>query len=163
MAESKNIFLKRQVAADNIDSLNKTGVAEIKLRNGDMVAIGQKEKGIYKLSAPTGTTKRFGVVYNADVVTEGDGKYRGLSDDPRDLVFEAGTVVNFYIPKIEDEVAVTEVSGTETGATHLVADGVGYKYATAAGTSIAYEIEGVGFVSVGNERIPTVKAVCVNV
>lgn len=106
MAETKNVYILRDVSADKV----RTGKAEMELRNGDIVAIGTKADGVYTLTAPTADTKRFGIVYNADVVTEA-GKYRGLSDDPRDVVFKAGTVVNFYIPKQEDEVAITVAEG----------------------------------------------------
>ena len=161
MAETKNIFLKRQVAADNIDSYVKTGKAAIALRNGDIVDIGAKQNGVYTLTAPTAGTTMFGIVYNADVVTEGN--YRGLSDDPRDVEFKPGTIVNFFIPKKGDEIAITVASGTESGATHLVpeVDKTGYAYATEAGAKLAFKIEDTGFVSVGNERVKTVKAFCV--
>jgi anaerobic selenocysteine-containing dehydrogenase len=164
MAETKNIYIPRTIAAENTDSLIKTGVAEIELRNGDIVEVGAKTNGVYALTAVTdaqaaGVT--YGIVYNADVATEGN--YRGLSDDPRDVVFAAGTIVNFYYPQKGDEVAVTVVAGTATGAKYLVpTDGkVGYTYASTVSTeSLVYAITGTKFVSVGNVRIPTVEAVC---
>ena len=84
MAETKNVYILRDVSASKV----RTGKADIELRNGDIVAIGAKVDGVYTLTAPVAAsesavpaTKRFGIVYNADVVTEA-GKYRGLSDDP---------------------------------------------------------------------------------
>ena len=160
MAETKNIYIPRTVSAENTDALVKTGVAEIELRNGDIVAIGAKTNGVYALTAVASGTTRFGIVYNADVVSTSG--YRGLSDDPRDVVFAAGTPVNFYIPKVGDEIAVTVVAGTASGAKHLVSttDGTGYTYATTAGTKLNYEITDSKFVSVGNTRITTVEAIC---
>jgi len=161
MAETKNIYIPRTVAAENTDSLVKTGKALIELRNGDIVAIGAKVDGVYALTAATAGTVRYGIVYNADVVTE--GKYRGLSDDPRDVVFVAGTVVNFYIPTKNDEIAVTVVSGTAAGALFLVPTltGTGYTYASAVTTEkLIYTITPAKFISVGNERIATIEAVC---
>lgn len=162
MADSKNVFIPRSIAATNIDSLVKTGVSEIPLRNGDIVAIGQKDKGVYKLSAPTSDTTRFGIVYNADVVNE-NGR-RGLGDDPRDIKFSAGTIVNFFIPNREDEISVTEVSGTAEGAKYIapMTDEVGYTYSnTIPDTGLVFEITDNKFISIGNERVPTVEAVCV--
>ena len=120
MAETKNVYILRDVSADKV----RTGKAEIELRNGDIVAIGAKADGVYTLTAPTADTKRFSIVYNADVVTEA-GKYRGLSDDPRDVVFKAGTVVNFYIPKQEDEVAITVAEGFDTKISKVLVPTVG--------------------------------------
>ena len=165
MAETKNIYLTRTIAADSDDAKIKTGVAAIELRNGAIVEIGAKTNGVYALTAVTDSTSataKYGIVYNADVATQGN--YRGLSDDPRDVVFAAGTNVNFYIPDVYDEVAVTVVAGTKTGAKYLVptTSGVGYTYASTLTTEkLVYEITGAKFVSVGNERIATVEAVCV--
>ena len=160
MAETKNVYILRDVSADKV----RTGKAEIELRNGDIVAIGAKADGVYTLTAPTADTKRFGIVYNADVVTEA-GKYRGLSDDPRDVVFKAGTVVNFYIPKQEDEVAITVAEGFDAKTSKVLvptAGKTGYTAkATAATTDyLVYEITHESFVSIGNERVKTIEAVC---
>lgn len=165
MAETKNIYISRTIAANSDDSKVKTGVAAIELRNGAIVEIGAKTNGVYALTAvtdATSATARYGIVYNADVVTSGN--YRGLSDDPRDVVFPAGTIVNFYIPEAEDEIAVTVVAGTASGAVYLVptTSGTGYTYASTVTTEkLVYQITEPKFVSVGNERIATVEAVCI--
>lgn len=160
MAETKNVYILRDVSASKV----KTGKAEIELRNCDIVKIGAKVDGVYTLTAPDADTKRFGIVYNADVVTEA-GKYRGMSDDPRDVVFKAGTVVNFYIPEEEDEVAITVATGYKKGTSTVLvptADATGYTAkATAEATdALVYTITGESFVSIGNERIKTIEAVC---
>lgn len=160
MAETKNVYILRDVSADKV----RTGKADIELHNGDIVAIGTKEKGVYTLSAPVAATKRFGIVYNADVVTE-SGKYRGMSDDPRDVVFAPGTIVNFYIPKKEDEIAITVASGYTKGTSKVLvptAGKTGYtaKASVADTDNLAYEITHESFVSIGNERVKTIEAVC---
>lgn len=160
MAETKNVYILRDVSADKV----RTGKAAVELRNGDIVAIGDKADGVYTLTAPVPATKRFGIVYNADVVTEGN--YRGLSDDPRDVVFKAGTIVNFYIPKKEDEVAITVATGYTKGTSKVlvpVASNTGYEAkAEAAETDgLVYEITHESFISIGNERVKTIEAVCV--
>ena len=43
MAEAKNVYILRDVSADKV----RTGKAEIELRNGDIVAIGEKADGFY--------------------------------------------------------------------------------------------------------------------
>lgn len=144
------------------DTKIKSGVATIDLHNGDFVAIGAKEKdNTYKLTAPAGTPGEIiGVVYNADVVTE--GAHRGLVDDPRLLVHKKGTVVDVYFPEKGQEIAITEVkTGTPTVGQFLIPNGTGYEATASAGTGIAYKVTGEKFISIGNERVKTYEAVCV--
>ena len=144
------------------DTKIKSGVAAIELHNGDFVAIGAKKKdNTYTLTAPAGTPgEMIGVVYNADVVTE--GVHRGLVDDPRLLVHKAGTVVDVYFPEKGQEIAITEVkAGTPTVGEFLVPKETGYEAKNAAGTGIAYKVTGEKFISIGNERVKTYEAVCV--
>lgn len=160
MAETKNVYILRDVSANKV----RTGKADIELRNGDIVAIGEKVDGVYTLTTPAADTKRFGIVYNADVVTVA-GKYRGLSDDPRDVVFEKGTVINFYIPDEEDEVAITVADSYVKGTSKVLVPTpgtTGYTAKTASEDTdkLVYGITGESFVSIGNERIKTIEAVC---
>ena len=144
------------------DTKIKSGVAAIELHNGDFVAIGAKNKdNTYALTAPTGGAGEIvGVVYNADVVTE--GAHRGLVDDPRLLVHKAGTVVDVYFPEKGQEIAITEVkTGTPTVGQFLIPNGTGYEATASAGTGIAYKVTGEKFISIGNERVKTYEAVCV--
>ena len=144
------------------DTKIKSGVATIDLHNGDFVAIGAKNKdNTYALTAPTGGAGEIvGVVYNADVVTE--GAHRGLVDDPRLLVHKKGTVVDVYFPEKGQEIAITEVkTGTPTVGQFLIPNGTGYEATASAGTGIAYKVTGEKFISIGNERVKTYEAVCV--
>lgn len=161
MAETKNnVYLLRDVSASKV----RTGKADVELRNGDIVAIGEKIDGVYTLTAPVAETKRFGIIYNADVVTEA-GKYRGLSDDPRDVMFKNGTIVNFYIPDEEDEVAITVAEGYTKGTSKVLVPTPGSTGYTAKAEAedtdkLVYEITGESFVSIGSERVKTIEAVC---
>ena len=144
------------------DTKIKSGVAAIELHNGDFVAIGAKNKdNTYALTAPTGGAGEIvGVVYNADVVTE--GAHRGLVDDPRLLVHKKGTVVDVYFPEKGQEIAITEVkTGTPTVGQFLIPNGTGYEATASAGTGITYKVTGEKFISIGNERVKTYEAVCV--
>ena len=144
------------------DTKIKSGVAAIELHNGDFVAIGAKKAdNTYTLTAPAGTPgEMIGVVYNADVVTE--GVHRGLVDDPRLLVHKKGTVVDVYFPEKGQEIAITEVkTGTPTVGQFLIPNGTGYEATASAGTGIAYKVTGEKFISIGNERVKTYEAICV--
>ena len=155
-----NVFVLRTPKVG--DTKIKSGVAAIELHNGDFVAIGAKKKdNTYELTAPAGTPGEIiGVVYNADVVTE--GVHRGLVDDPRLLVHKKGTVVDVYFPEKGQEIAITEVkAGTPTVGEFLVPKETGYEAKNAAGTGIAYKVTGNKFISIGNERVKTYEAICV--
>lgn len=146
------------------DAKIKSGVAAIELHNGDFVAIGGKKKdNTYELTAPAGTPGEIiGVVYNADVVTE--GAHRGLVDDPRLLVHKAGTVVDVYFPEKGQEIAITEVkTGSPVIGEFLVpkTGSTGYEAKSTAGTGIAYKVTGEKFISIGNERVKTYEAILV--
>ena len=145
MATTNQIFIPRSIAADNVDSLVKTGVAATTLRNGDIVVLG---------------AKNIGIVYNADV--ENMDGYRVGGSDPRKITFPAGTPVNVFIPQAWDEVAYTVVAGTATGATYLIptngATELTYSDDTpTAGDGFVIKITGTSFVSVGGERVATVE------
>lgn len=161
-----NILILRNAASG--DAHTKSGVAEVELQNGYAVALKavsteRKSRNAYKLEAPTAVTDKIGIVYNADVPNLLDnrgGVYKGISHDPRDIVFPAGTVVDIQMPSEYDEIAMTEIAGTEEGAKYVVYKSGSMKpeYATTTdGAVLAYEITGKKFVSVGAERVPTVE------
>lgn len=158
MATTNQIFIPRSIAADRVDSLVKTGVADVELRNGDIVVLGEKTDGVYKLTPYVTDAKAVGIVYNAGV-QDNDG-YR-YGDDPRKIKFAAGTPVNVYIPQPWDEVAYTVVAGEVEGATYLTptnGDTVLTCAQSAPESGLAFKITGKKFVSVGGERVPTVEA-----
>lgn len=164
MAGTANqVYIARSIAADKVDSLVKTGVsAALTLRNGDVVALGAKTKGVYALTAPAADSELLGIVYNAGV-EEIEG-YR-VGDDPRKITFAPGTPVNVYIPEIGDEVALTVATSYTSGTSKYLKPTVGDVALTAAASApdsgLAYKITGESFVSVGNERITTIEAMLI--
>ena len=161
------IYEVRTAHFQNNDADVKTGVAAIELHNGDVVAIGDKTDGVYSLTTPTADSTRLGVVWNADVALT-DGKFRGLTDDPREVKFAAGTSVNFYIPHKEDEVAfwadAIPGAGVATNKVIVPATTAGdyvAKAAAEAADKLVYKITGTSYVSIGSSRVKMVEAVCV--
>lgn len=163
-----NVFILRTAAAGDRDV--KTGYADVELQNGYAVALGdfsmeRGTRGAFEVAAPAAETDRIGLVYNADVPALYDSKgvaYRGLTHDPRDIKFGAGTIVNIHMPSKHDEYAFTEVKGTAAGATHVVfkAGSMEAEYATSTDDALlALKITGTGFVSIGGERVPTVEVI----
>ena len=81
------------------------------------------------------------------------------------MLFRSGTVVNFYIPKQEDEVAITVAEGFDTKTSKVLVPTVGKtgytaKVSAAVTDHLVYEITHESFVSIGNERVSTIEAVC---
>ena len=171
----RNILILRSTNHGNKDI--KTGYSKtLDLENGSVVALGaisndrvkdRDHKGAYELDTPTADSTKIAMVYNADVpvlVDEMGNKYKGVISDPRTIHFPPNTVVNVFIPSVGEEIAVTEVAGTATDATHVIvkAGSTKLEYATATTDAlIAYEITDRKFVSVGNERVETVELYCV--
>lgn len=163
MATTNQIYIARSVAADKVDSIVKTGKAAIALRNGDIVAVGAKNSdGTFTLTAPAADSTLLAVVYNAGVE---DVEGFRIGDDPRKIVFAAGTPVNFYFPQIGDEVAYTVVTGYTAGTSKYLGVTTGDTALTASATAktsgFNYQITGTGFVSVGGQRVPTIEAMLV--
>ena len=163
MATTNQIYIARSVAADKVDSVVKTGKAAFELRNGDIVAVGAKATdGTFTLTKPAADSTLLAVVYNAGV--ENIEGYR-IGDDPRKIVFAAGTPVNIYFPQIGDEVAYTVVTGYVSGTSKYLKPTVGDTALTAAAAASAsglnYQITGTGYVSVGGQRVQTIEAMLV--
>jgi len=163
---AKSVVILASVAAKNIDSLNKSGVyAGGALENGHVVAIGAKsttdgQKDVYTVTLPNDDTldsADFFIVYEAPVPVVG-GKYKGITDDPREFEIPAGTVFNMFKPTKEDEIIISAdgIGGTKGSNTHVApANGTGKLNWTSdiSGVSLALVYEGDTFISIGNERV----------
>lgn len=167
-----NILILRSVNTGDEDI--KTGVCESELQQGYAVALGdvsteRATRNAYEVAAPAAATDLIGLVYNADVPSiydEMGNVYKGVISDPRNIKFPAGTVVNIWMPGSNAEIAMTEVAGTAEGAKYVVYKASDMKptYATdMTGALLAFKITGNKFVSVGNERVPTVEMIHVPV
>lgn len=164
---AKSVVILASVAAKNIDSLNKSGVyAGGALENGHVVAIGAKsttdgQKDVYTVTLPETNTldsADFFIVYEAPVPVVG-GKYKGITDDPREFEIPAGTVFNMFKPTKEDEIIISAdgIGGEKnSNTTHVApADDTGKLTWTSniSGVSLALVCEGDTFISIGNERV----------
>lgn len=165
---AKSVVILASVAAKNIDSLNKSGVyAGGALENGHVVAIGAKsttdgQKDVYTVTLPESDTLNsadFFIVYEAPVPVVG-GKYKGITDDPREFEIPAGTVFNMFKPTKEDEIIISAdgIDGEKNSNTHVApADNTGKLTWTStsniSNVSLALVYEGDTFISIGNERV----------
>lgn len=163
---AKSVVILASVAAKNIDSLNKSGVyAGGALENGHVVAIGAKsttdgQKDVYTVTLPESGTLNsadFFIVYEAPVPVVG-GKYKGITDDPREFEIPAGTVFNMFKPTKEDEIIISAdgIGGDKNSNTHVApANNTGKLTWTSNidNVSLALVYEGDTFISIGNERV----------
>ena len=170
---SCSVLIAGEIAAKNIDSLNKFGKANFVVENGHVVALGQKstaknEAFVYSVNKPATDTLATDIFYmvNEPVNVLVNGKYSGLTDDPREFNIPAGKKFTMYKPMIGDEVVITEdgLIGTKGENTHI-APAVGDTKLTwtnsISSVSLAYKYVGDTYVSIGNERVKAYRFICV--
>jgi len=180
-----SVLIAGEIAAKNIDSLNKFGKAEdFPVENGHVVALGDKsnvkgENDVYNVNKPANATDIFYMV-NEPVNVLVNGKYSGLTDDPREFEIPAGKVFTMYKPMVGDEVVITEDGlNVPTDITPANNNGENNHVAPAnyvapangttkltwtnniSGVSLAYKYVGDTYVSIGNERVKAYRFICV--
>ncbi len=169
---SYSVLIAGEIAAKNIDSLNKFGKAAVAVENGHVVALGNKsnvkgENDVYNVNVPAATlASDIFYMVNEPVNVLVNGKYSGLTDDPREFNIPAGKVFAMYKPMVGDEVVITVdgLTGTNGTNTYIApADGTTKLTWTdnISGVSLAYKYVGDTFVSIGNERVTAYRFICV--
>ena len=168
-----SVLIAGEIAAKNIDSLNKFGKATVDVENGHVVALGDKsnvkgENDVYNVNAPATDTLASDIFYmvNEPVNVLVNGKYSGLTDDPREFNIPAGKKFTMYKPMIGDEVVITEdgLAGTKGDNTHVIPANGTTKLTWAtdiSGVSLAYKYVGDTYVSIGNGRVLAYRFICV--
>jgi hypothetical protein len=170
---SYSVLIAGEIAAKNIDSLNKFGKAAVAVENGHVVALGDRsdvkgENDVYNVNVPATATLASDIFYmvNEPVNVLVNGKYSGLTDDPREFNIPAGKKFTMYKPMIGDEVVITEdgLAGTKSSNTYVVPADDTTKLTWAANgnsVSLAYKYVGDTYVSIGNERVTAYRFICV--
>jgi len=168
---SYSVLIAGEIAAKNIDSLNKFGKANFDVGNGHVVALGDKsnvkgENDVYNVNKPTALATDIFYMVNEPVNVLVNGKYSGLTDDPREFNIPAGKVFTMYKPMVGDEIVITKdgLAGDKEGNTYVVPT-IGETRLTWAangtGVSLAYKYVGDTYVSIGNERVRAYRFICV--
>ena len=170
---SYSVLIAGEIAAKNIDSLNKFGKAAVAVENGHVVALGDRsatkgENDVYNVNVPATATLASDIFYmvNEPVNVLVNGKYSGLTDDPREFNIPAGKVFTMYKPIVGDEVVITidGLDGTKGENTYITPANGTTKLTWAnnvSGISLAYKYVGDTYVSIGNERVPAYRFICV--
>ena len=172
---SCSVLIAGEIAAKNIDSLNKFGKANFVVENGHVVALDDRsdvkgENDVYNVKAPASANLASDIFYmvNEPVNVLVNGKYSGLTDDPREFNIPAGKKFTMYKPMIGDEVVITKdgLKGTKVNDNYVYVvpsdDTTKLTWATdASNVSLAYKYVGDTYVSIGNERVPAYRFICV--
>ena len=168
-----SVLIAGEIAAKNIDSLNKFGKAKFDVENGHVVALGGKsteknEAFVYTVNKPANVATDIFYMVNEPVNVLVNGKYSGLTDDPREFYIPDGKVFTMYKPMVGDEIVITEdgIEGAKGNNTYVVPEGGKTKLKWAAeadvsGVSLAYKYVGDTYVSIGNERVEAYRFICV--
>ena len=169
-----SVLIAGEIAAKNIDSLNKFGKADFDVGNGHVVALGNKsnvkgENDVYNVNKPATDTLATDIFYmvNEPVNVLVNGKYSGLTDDPREFKIPDGKVFTMYKPMVGDEIVITEngledAKGNNTYYVVPANNTTKLKWAANAdGVSLAYKYVGDTYVSIGNERVEAYRFICV--
>ena len=164
-----SVLIAGEIAAKNIDSLNKFGKANFAVENGHVVALGEKstaknEAFVYTVKKPANLATDIFYMVNEPVNVLVNGKYSGLTDDPREFNIPAGKVFTMYKPMVGDEVVIT-VNGIDGNKNIYIAPDDDTTKLTwtddITGVSLAYKYVGDTYVSIGNERVSAYRFICV--
>lgn len=156
-----NVVIKRSVAATNIDSYNRSAVANSNLSNGSVFSLKEKSADnelLYVVKAPTANEKGLWMATSPEVIYV--DKQHGGSADPRDFVNPAGRAIDatYLVPTDIIEMTGEGIEGIATAA-YLVADtAMVLKAATAAPTAggLVLRKVGTGTLKIGDGAIAPV-------
>lgn len=125
------ILIPEAVAATNVDSFNRSGVATFDVDNGHIVELGGKsttagESEVFSASAASGSSLvSLWMVYQGDEVVTTDSRYKGLDPDPRNFFVPAGKVFSCFKPQLGDIILITSagLSGSQPTASYTHVNG----------------------------------------
>lgn len=121
-----NILIQNAVAAQNVDSYNRSASIASAVDNGNLVALGgysvvAGEGEVFAATVPaSGTLTNLWMVYEPEVVVT-NAQYKGLDPDPRNFFIPSGKVFSVFKPQIGDIVTMTAdgLAGTKSTNTFV--------------------------------------------
>jgi hypothetical protein len=177
------ILIQNKVAAQTLDSLNRSALAPADLDNGWLVSLPTQNtaatRGLEEVwdgtQPATGTINAMWMVYEPEVVVtvSGTKKYKGIDVDPQDFYTPSGEVCSVYKPQIGDIITLTGdalASGTGAASAYAVAANGAYKltWASSPVSGLTYQYLATTYVSlgdgsIGTQRVTAYKFVCTSV
>lgn len=164
------ILIQNKVAAQNIDSLNRSAVGSANLDNGNVVQLltrntaatrGYEEVWDATQPAASAGLTQLWMVYEPEVVTltSGSLQFKGIVVDPREFFVESGKVFSAFKPQLGDIVRLTPdaLGGTKSTNTYVVATASDYKlnWAASAVSGLSLLLISTEYISIGTGGIDT--------
>ncbi len=168
---SYGIIIPAKIAAENVDSKNRSAVSALAYENGSIGTLSGKsategESEVWTMIAPaTGAGLTYNwMVYQPEIVdtVSGSHTYRGIDPDPRDFRNEIGSIFSVFQLSLGDlvELSADAIAGTISSNTFIVATNAAQKLTWASsavsGTSlklVATKYISIGLGSIGTQRI----------
>jgi len=153
-----SLILPVKIAAQNIDSLNRSAVCAVDVENGFVGYFSAKsttagEGEVWTFTAPiTGKLTNNWMVYEPEVVLT-DEKYKGIDADPRNFIIPDGEIFSVFLPRIGDLILMSEdaVTGTKGANTFVVSTNTATQLTWAVGavTGLSLKLIETSYISLG--------------
>ena len=120
------VLIKNAVAAQNVDSFNRSAVSASVVDNGNIVKLGALsttagESEVFVAAVPaTGNLTDLWVAYQPENVAS-DGKYKNLDPNPQNFTNAIGDVFSVFKPQLGDILTLTaeNLAGTKGSNTFV--------------------------------------------
>lgn len=162
------LIIPRRIAAQDVNALNRSAVSAADYENGFVGYFTGKsstagEGEVWTMTAPiTAHLFDLWMAYEPEVVVT-DGKYKGLTPDPRDFYIPLGNVFSVFKPQVGDLISMSAdaLAGTQAANTFVVATNTAQAltWAAAAVSGLSLELVddddwvSIGLGSIGTQRI----------
>lgn len=160
-----------KVAAQDIDSLNRSALGTADLDNGNVVVLATRNTGatrgyeeVWDATEPaTATLSGVWMVYEPEVnvtlaAVGSSKKYKGINPDPRDFVNITGEVFSVFKPQLGDIIKLTAdaMSNSRTAESYAVTqDGAYTLLWSTVGAGLSLKYLATEYVSIGTGDIGT--------
>lgn len=172
---AKSILIPTLVAAKNIDTLNRSFIADGDIDNGNVFVKGalstnEGESQVYKAEKPNSELGLWMAFTAEDVVLTDElgNQFKVGNLDPRAFTNRANTVFSGFKPQVGDLVLISADGISGTANTYVVADaGFQLKFDTAQGNGLAFKVVETSYISVasanniGSQRVTAYLLECV--
>lgn len=106
-------IIEAQIAAKDVDALNKSAVASVDLDGGELVTLGAlNADGLFVATKADGDGGNVWMVYNPSehFTKVGDNVFAGLTIDPRDFTNLANRPIDVFKPQVGDIITLLDTS-----------------------------------------------------
>lgn len=176
------VLIPSAIAAQNIDSLNRSVVSASPIDNGNILEMGAEYTSgslteVFAVTQPSSAsmTGNLWIAYSGDEIVLTASKYKGLDPDPRNFFSEAGKVFSAFKPQVGDILTITSAgfSGsaptqTSTYVTGKIGDYGLYWGTSASSTGLIFKYIGTTYISlatggIDSQRVVAYKLECVQI